>query len=176
MDICFHFFHQGIHIGVDLFDHRVIMFTFKELKVECFVEWLHHFAIPLAMYESSISYHLHAEYLNLQITLLSAGQLMYSSVNCIMSKVTTAIQKSVFPSFTVISVMKYCINKKKMNANKEYGSLNSKLNALERLAKNELRKECRDFPGGLVVKNLPANAGDMGSIPGLGRFHVLWGN
>ena len=26
----------------------------------------------------------------------------------------------------------------------------------------------RDFPGGLVVKNLPANAGDMGSIPGQG--------
>ena len=63
-----------------------------------------------------------------------------------------------------------------MNANKEYGFLNSKLNALERLAKNELLKECRDFPGGLVVKNLPANAGDMGSIPGLGRFHMLRGN
>ena len=26
----------------------------------------------------------------------------------------------------------------------------------------------RDFPGGLVVKNLPCNAGDMGSIPGRG--------
>ena len=26
------------------------------------------------------------------------------------------------------------------------------------------------FPGGLVVKNLPANAGDAGLIPGLGRF------
>ena len=25
------------------------------------------------------------------------------------------------------------------------------------------------FAGGSVVKNLPANAGDMGSIPGLGR-------
>ena len=25
------------------------------------------------------------------------------------------------------------------------------------------------FPDGLVVKNLPANSGDMGSIPGLGR-------
>ena len=25
------------------------------------------------------------------------------------------------------------------------------------------------FPDGLVVKNPPANAGDMGSIPGLGR-------
>ena len=27
----------------------------------------------------------------------------------------------------------------------------------------------QDFPGGSVVKNLPANAGDMGSIPGSGR-------
>ena len=27
----------------------------------------------------------------------------------------------------------------------------------------------RDFPGGSAVKNLPANAGDVGSIPGLGR-------
>ena len=25
-----------------------------------------------------------------------------------------------------------------------------------------------DFPGGIVVKNLPSNAGDMGSIPGWG--------
>ena len=25
------------------------------------------------------------------------------------------------------------------------------------------------FPGGSVVKNLPANGGDTGSIPGLGR-------
>ena len=32
------------------------------------------------------------------------------------------------------------------------------------------------FPGGSVVKNPPANAGDMGSIPGPGRFYVLWGN
>ena len=30
----------------------------------------------------------------------------------------------------------------------------------------------RDFPGGTVVKNSPANAGDMGSIPGLGRSHI----
>ena len=29
-----------------------------------------------------------------------------------------------------------------------------------------------DFPGGAVVENLPANAGDMGSSPGLGRFHM----
>ena len=33
-----------------------------------------------------------------------------------------------------------------------------------------------DFPGGAVVKNLPANAGDTGSIPGLGRSHMLRSN
>ena len=31
--------------------------------------------------------------------------------------------------------------------------------------------ENRDFPDGLAVKNMPANAGDAGSIPMLGRFH-----
>ena len=30
----------------------------------------------------------------------------------------------------------------------------------------------RDFPGGPVVRSLPSNAGDMGLIPGLGRFHM----
>ena len=29
------------------------------------------------------------------------------------------------------------------------------------------------FPGGSVVKNLPANAGDLGLIPGSGRFPGL---
>ena len=30
-----------------------------------------------------------------------------------------------------------------------------------------------DFPGGVVDKNLPAKAADTGSIPGLGRSHML---
>ena len=29
-----------------------------------------------------------------------------------------------------------------------------------------------DFRGGAVVKNLPANAGDTGSSPGLERSHI----
>ena len=33
-----------------------------------------------------------------------------------------------------------------------------------------------DFLCGLVVKILPANAGDMGSILALGQFHMLQGN
>ena len=30
----------------------------------------------------------------------------------------------------------------------------------------------RDFPGGTVIKNPPASAGDTGSIPGPGRSHM----
>ena len=33
--------------------------------------------------------------------------------------------------------------------------------------------ECGGFPGGSVVKNLPANAGDTGSVPDPGRSHIL---
>ena len=34
------------------------------------------------------------------------------------------------------------------------------------------KSSLRDFPGGAVVKNLPANAGDTGSSPGPGRSHM----
>ena len=33
-----------------------------------------------------------------------------------------------------------------------------------------------DFSGGTVVKNPPANSGDMGSIPGTGRSHMPQNN
>ena len=33
-----------------------------------------------------------------------------------------------------------------------------------------------DFPGDAWDRNLPDNAGDMGSIPGLGRFYMPWSN
>ena len=32
------------------------------------------------------------------------------------------------------------------------------------------------FPGGSMVNNLPANAGDTDLIPGPGRFHLPWSN
>ena len=41
--------------------------------------------------------------------------------------------------------------------------------------KSELKVN-QGFPGGAVVKNPPANAGDMCSIPGLGRSHMLQSN
>ena len=34
----------------------------------------------------------------------------------------------------------------------------------------------RGFPGGAVIKNLPANAADTGSSPGPGRSHMPWSN
>ena len=42
---------------------------------------------------------------------------------------------------------------------------------------NEWKKHILgDFPGGTVVKNVPANAGNMASSPGLGRSHMPWSN
>ena len=38
------------------------------------------------------------------------------------------------------------------------------------------RMPIRGFPGGAVVENPPANAGDMGLSPGLGRSHMPQSN
>ena len=40
------------------------------------------------------------------------------------------------------------------------------------LSQSVLKKHMEGSPSGSVVKNPPANAGDMGSIPGLGRLHL----
>ena len=37
-----------------------------------------------------------------------------------------------------------------------------------------LKENSSGFPGGSVVRSLPARAGDTGSIPGSGRSHMLW--
>lgn len=38
------------------------------------------------------------------------------------------------------------------------------------------QEEGRDFPGGPMVKSLPANAGHVGSVSGLGRCHMPRGH
>ena len=43
---------------------------------------------------------------------------------------------------------------------------------LKRRSKDSNNNYSRGFPGGAVVKNPPANAGDGGSIPGPGRSHM----
>ena len=42
------------------------------------------------------------------------------------------------------------------------------------LEQKNLKICMEDFPRGAVVKNLLANAGDMGLSPGPGRSHMLW--
>ena len=42
--------------------------------------------------------------------------------------------------------------------------------------KKGTKNNYRDFPGGTVVKNPPANAGDTCLTPGLGRSHMLQSN
>ena len=48
--------------------------------------------------------------------------------------------------------------------------------AENRLMVTRKKKGLGGFPGGAVVENLPANAGDTGSSPGLGRSHMLRSN
>ena len=45
--------------------------------------------------------------------------------------------------------------------------------ALPRVRKDLEYTNILCFPGGPVVKNLPANTGDMSLIPGPVRFHML---
>ena len=52
----------------------------------------------------------------------------------------------------------------------------SKINTGTSLVVQWLRILLSGFPGGGVVENLPANAGDTGSSPGLGRSHMLRSN
>ena len=58
------------------------------------------------------------------------------------------------------------ITKKKMKKNYESSIL------LEKVKAHSILNVNRGFPGGAVVENPPANAGDTGSSPGLGGSHM----
>ena len=65
----------------------------------------------------------------------------------------------------------------RLYANK-FDNLEEKDNFLITQRQQKLNQEeiDRGFPGGTVVENLPANAGDMGSSPGPGRSHMPLSN
>ena len=46
------------------------------------------------------------------------------------------------------------------------------LKMLKKKKKSWTKQTPRGFPSGEVVESPPANAGDTGSSPGLGRFHM----
>ena len=47
---------------------------------------------------------------------------------------------------------------------------------LQEVLNKAFKKRSRGLPGGSLVNNPPAKAGDTGSIPDLGRSHMLQGN
>ena len=48
--------------------------------------------------------------------------------------------------------------------------------SMDHPAEQPIKKLWAGFPGGSLVKNPPANAGDTGSIPGPGRSHMPQSN
>ena len=58
------------------------------------------------------------------------------------------------------------------------GELRSRMscNTAKKKKKKLVKKKLKDFPGGPVVKNPPANTEDVGLIPGQGRSHMPQSN
>ena len=55
----------------------------------------------------------------------------------------------------------------------EFLELKNKISEMKNsLDGHSIKNDQWGFPGGAVVENLPANAGDTGSSPGLGRSHM----
>ena len=52
----------------------------------------------------------------------------------------------------------------------------NKIDSVYLISQTHQEKKGEGFPGGAVVENPPANAGDRGSSPGLGRSHMPWSN
>ena len=78
--------------------------------------------------------------------------------------------------------IKLQVNKKKKTTRKSPNTWKLNNTLLKNLwVKEDVSKEINkyielDFPGGAVVKNPPANAGDTGLSSGLGRSHMPWSN
>ena len=69
------------------------------------------------------------------------------------------------------TVKKHNIEMKEVEENCQFGKGFIYMEKQKHWVKKK-KKKLRDFPGGAVVKNPPANAGDTGSSPGLGRSHM----
>ena len=55
--------------------------------------------------------------------------------------------------------------------NQSTEKLNKLLKVTQQIVETEFTPRQSDFPGGLAGKESTCNAGDLGSIPGLGRSH-----
>ena len=61
--------------------------------------------------------------------------------------------------------------------NAPIGNLTLRVTSVRQVEQKILQnRKVRDLPGGAVVKNPPANAGDKRSSPRPGRSHMPWSN
>ena len=98
-----------------------------------------------------------------------------SSTDCRFSTFYICFAKVIHFSLTVKQVELICFIAKSCNFSNIIVMIrmNCREQSLEFIP---FKKKRRGFPGGAVVKNLPANAGHRGSSPGLGRSHTLQSN
>ena len=103
----------------------------------------------------------------------SLQKVLGDMLNCRGSSGSTRIFLRVFHDTWIpdlgLAICELCVLRKAIETPRD-----SALSSLK--TKKEMNIECWSFPEGLVVKNLPANAGDRGSIPDLGRSHMLCSN
>ena len=87
-----------------------------------------------------------------------------------------AAEEAGSPRFCVESVLELSfLSRKKTKTNKKNNLQMYKCTTCPCLSSTCLKSHIQAFPGSSVV-NSSANAGDMGLIPGSGRFHILWRN
>ena len=83
---------------------------------------------------------------------------------------------SVFATENTNGESNLALNKTTFSSGDETEGFNSTKVTDGIINRNANNGEILGFPGGPGVKNLPANAGEMDSIPGSGGSHMSWAN
>ena len=73
-------------------------------------------------------------------------------------------------------MLRFCASVVRKIMEPSSGKVNKRSRCDGKMMELALEMLCSGFPGGAVVKNPPANAGDTGSSSGPGRSHMPWSN
>ena len=99
-----------------------------------------------------------------------------SAINCCTNVRTTFIPTQVTTHRNMDPVRQNLKLKMLRNDRRMYSAIFNNRTGEPGSGMGDQRQTEQDFPGSPVVKNPPASAEDIGSIPDPGRFHMLQGN